>query len=73
MVLFAVLTGCAWTQTSGRQVNTEFDGTWVLRINGQNIFKLTLATERGLVTGSLTRPKKLAFDEDGDVIEIGLD
>jgi len=55
------------------QQRPDFDGTWVLRVNGQNIFKLTLATERGLVTGSLTKPKKLTIDQEGDVTSISPD
>ena len=55
------------------QQTSDFDGTWVLRLDGQNIFKLTLATERGAVTGSLTKPKKLVIAQDGDVTAIGPD
>jgi hypothetical protein len=53
------------------QQSSDLDGTWVLRVNGQNIFKLTLATERGVVTGSVTKPKKLTINQDGDVTDIG--
>lgn len=67
ILLLAIVRMCAAQQSS------DFDGTWVLRLNGQNIFKLTLATERGLDTGSLTKPKKLTFDQDGDVTDIGPD
>jgi Family of unknown function (DUF6624) len=52
---------------------TRFDGIWVLRVDGQNIFKLTLVTESGLVTGSLTKPGKLVIDQDGAVTDIGAD
>ncbi len=66
-ILIFVMRMCMAQQTS------DFDGTWVLRLDGQNIFKLTLATERGAVTGSLTKPKKLIIDQDGDVTAIGPD
>jgi uncharacterized protein DUF6624 len=52
---------------------SDFEGTWVLRLNGQNLFKLTLTTEHGRVTGSLTRPIKLTIGQDGDVQDIGPD
>lgn len=55
------------------QQSSDFAGTWVLRLNGQNIFKLTLATEGGLVTGSLTKPKTLTIDQDGGVAGLGSD
>jgi uncharacterized protein DUF6624 len=57
----------------GGQQSSDFDGTWVFRFNGLNIFKLTLATQHGLVTGSLTKPKRLTIDQDGDVTDIGPD
>ncbi len=57
----------------GAQQRSVFDGTWVFRLNGANIFKLALATERGLVTGSLTKPKKLTIDQDGEVTAIDPD
>jgi hypothetical protein len=44
---------------------SDFEGTWVLKFNGQSILKLTLVTERGRLAGSLTEPSKLAFDSDG--------
>lgn len=65
ILLLAIVRMCA------AQRSADFDGTWVLRVNGQNIFKLTLATERGVVTGSLTKSRKLTIDQDGDVTDIG--
>ena len=65
-ILFLAITrGLAAPQTS------EFDGTWVLKFKGQSIFKLTLATGRGHLSGLLTRPKQLAIDQDGDVTNVG--
>jgi hypothetical protein len=55
------------------QQTSDFDGTWVLKTNGHSILKLTLATERGRITGSLTKPSKLTIDQDGDVTDIGPD
>jgi hypothetical protein len=52
------------------QQSPDFDGTWVFRVNGQNIFKLTLATEHGLVTGAFTTPKNLTIGPDGEVTGI---
>lgn len=51
--------------------NSAFDGTWVFRASGQNILKLTLASEGGVVSGSMLKPSKLQIDQDGDVTEIG--
>src|SRR5437773_3810644 len=65
--LMALASLCPAQQSSG------FDGTWVLRVNGQNIFKLTLATERGSITGSLTKSKTLTISQDGDVSGVGPD
>lgn len=64
LILFA--TACA-------RRASEFDGTWVLRVNGQNILKMTLETEDGVVTGSITKPKALTIDQDGDVTALGPD
>src|SRR6266403_1081763 len=58
-ILIFAMRMCVAQQTS------DFDGTWVLRLDGQNIFKLTLATERGALTGSLTKPKKLVIAQEG--------
>lgn len=55
------------------QKASSFDGTWVLRVNGQAIFKLTLTAEKGRVTGLLTRPSQMTSDQDGDVTSIGPD
>jgi hypothetical protein len=65
---FAVL-----SLTMVAQQNRAFDGTWVLRVGGQNIFKLTLSSKDGVVTGSLVRPAKLNIDKDGDITDIGPD
>src|SRR2546428_13928987 len=51
-ILLLAVRMCAAPQSS------DFDGTWVLRLNGQNIFKLSLSTERGVVTGSPTNAKE---------------
>jgi len=53
--------------------SSDFDGTWIYRSNGQNILKLTLTTENGVVTGSVTKPKGLSIDEDGEVTRLGPD
>jgi hypothetical protein len=42
-------------------VASDFDGTWVHRIQGRNIFKLELTTEGGRTKGSLTKPKQIDF------------
>jgi hypothetical protein len=60
------------TAISGQQIS-DFDGTWVLKFRGQSIFKLTLATVHGRLSGSLTRSRQLAIDQDGDVTNIGPD
>lgn len=67
-ILFLAIAGTCATQQS-----SDFDGTWVLRVKGQNIFKLTLATKGGVVTGSLAKPKELKIDQDGDVTGISAD
>ena len=53
------------------QAGADFEGTWVLRVDGQNILKLTLASAGAAVTGSLIKPEKLSIDQDGDVTGIG--
>ena len=53
------------------QQASDFSGTWVLKFNGQPIFKLTLAAEKGGITGWLTKPRQLTIDQDGDVTNIG--
>jgi hypothetical protein len=49
---------------------TGFEGTWVLRQNGQNILKLTLTSQDGTIKGTLTKPSKLSINQDGDVTAI---
>ena len=64
---------CAAVCECSAQASSGFDGTWVLRLNGQNIIKLTLATEHGRVTGWLTKPGKIDLDGDGGVGAITAD
>jgi len=47
---------------------SSFDGTWVLRVNQQNILKLML--KNGATQGTLTKAKTLTLDESGDVTAI---
>ncbi len=49
------------------RLNSRFTGTWVLRMDGQNILILSLA---GLM-GALTKPKELILNQDGEVTAIG--
>jgi hypothetical protein len=51
------------------QPASQFYGTWVLRINGQSIIKLTIATADGRTTGSLTKPGQVDFS-DGEISHI---
>jgi hypothetical protein len=44
----------------------------VLRVGGDNIFKLTPETRNGMVTGVLVWPSKMNIDQDGDFTEVGL-
>ena len=53
------------------QQGPVLDGTWVFRVNGQNILKLTLSTKNGVASGSLSKPERLKIDQDGDVTGIG--
>jgi hypothetical protein len=55
------------------QQASDFSGTWLLKFNGQPIFKLTLTPEKGGITGSLTKPSQLTIDQDGDVTSLGPD
>ena len=50
---------------------TDFNGTWVFKFNGQSIFKLTVAADKLPITGSLTKPKKLSIEQNGDVTSVG--
>ncbi len=56
---------------SQAQQASDFDGTWVLRSSSQNIFSLTLKVERGVIAGSLTKPKALRINQEGDFTSIG--
>lgn len=67
ILLFGSVSLCSAQQPS------DFSGTWVLKLSGQAILKLTLATEKGSITGSLTKPRQLTFDQDGDVEKISPD
>jgi hypothetical protein len=52
------------------QQPSDFNGAWVLKVNGQPIFELRLAAEKGSITGSWTKPRQLTIDLDGDVASI---
>jgi hypothetical protein len=52
---------------------SDFDGTWVLWVDGQAVFKLSLTAEKGGVKGELTKPSQLQIDQDGDVRSTGPD
>jgi hypothetical protein len=52
------------------QQASDFGGTWVLKVHGQAIFKLTLTAKPEGIAGSLTKPKQLTIDQDGDVTGI---
>src|SRR5438034_472002 len=54
----------------GAQPLADFAGTWVMKMDGQSIFKLTLAVERGSVTGALTKPKGMTIDQDDNITGI---
>ena len=53
------------------QPASDFAGTWVLKSNGQAIFKLVLTTDGDGIKGALTKPSQLAIDQDGDITKIG--
>ena len=55
------------------QQSPSYEGIWVLRLDGQNIFKLVLIAEAGHLKGTLTKPKKLTIDQDGEIKNIGPD
>jgi hypothetical protein len=64
----------AVTRVLAAQQFSDFEGTWVLKFNGQSILKLTLITETpARIGGSLTQPSKLTFDSDGDITSISSD
>ena len=65
LLSFAIGTFCAAQQPAG------FDGTWVLRQDGENILKLTLIVKDGQTSGSLAIPKNLKFDRDGRIRAFG--
>ena len=65
ILLLSLIAVCA------AQAPTAFDGTWVLRAGGENIFKLTLETRNGLVAGALVWPSKMNIDQDGEFTEVG--
>lgn len=55
------------------QQAADFSGTWVLKFNGHPIFKLKLMAEKEGITGSLTKPRQLTIDQEGDVTSLGSD
>ena len=67
-ILFLGVAGLCLAQEA-----SQYAGTWLLKSNGQTIFKLTLAVQEGGITGSLTEPSQLTFDQDGDVTKLGSD
>lgn len=64
MLLLGALSIC-----SGQQVS-NLEGTWVLRSNGQNLLKLTLAPEGEAITGSWTRPRRFSVSASGEFTSI---
>ncbi len=58
---------------SAAQQPSAFDGTWVLRVNGDNIFKLSLTNHGGRVAGWLIKPTQLSIDQDGTITATGPD
>ena len=46
------------TYTAPAQRISDFYGTWVFRVEGQNIFKLSLLAKEGNVGGTLTKPRR---------------
>jgi uncharacterized protein DUF6624 len=64
-ILLLAVTGLCMAQQS-----SDFNGEWVLKFNGQPIFKLRLAAEKGGITGSWTKPRQLTIDLEGDVATI---
>lgn len=50
---------------------SDFDGTWVMKSNGQAVMKLTITTGQGGIAGSLTLPRGLTIGQDGNVTKIG--
>jgi len=68
IILYWTIVGVGLAQQS-----KSFDGIWVFHSNGQNILKLTLLNSSGRISGSLTEPKDLSIDQDGDVTRIAGD
>lgn len=53
------------------QQPSDFDGTWVMKSNGQAILKFTITAGSGGIAGSLTAPGKFTIDQDGNVTNMG--
>ena len=49
----------------------DFAGTWFFQSNGLTFFKLTIITNGGQITGSLTKLRDLTIDQDGAVTRTG--
>ena len=69
LAVLVVATASMWAA----QRTSDFGGTWVLKFNGQAVFKLTLTAEKGGITGLLTKPRQMTIDQDGDITNIGPD
>ena len=49
------------------QQASDFEGTWVLKLDGQPILKLTLAADQDRIAGALTMPTNLTFAQNGEI------
>ncbi len=65
ILLLGAASACVAQQAS------DFAGTWVFNSGGQAVMKLAIQVEEGRITGSLTEPKPLTINQDGDVTRIG--
>jgi hypothetical protein len=67
MLLWSISGICA------TRLASEFASTWVFNYHGKPIFMLVLSVEHGRLIGSVTKPKDLIIDSDGDVTATGPD
>lgn len=56
--------------TCAAQQLSDFEGRWLLKVDGQAIAELTISNQDGRITGLLTAPKRIDFNQEGQIASI---
>jgi hypothetical protein len=62
----------ALPSAQGKPILSDYAGTWVRKVRGQNFLVLTLKIERDQVSGSLARPKSFNESQGGELDSVSL-